>query len=343
MYYSGAKLLSLRDIDGDKPEIFISSTNRSAGKTTYWNRYVLNRFLNHGEKFMLLYRFAYEIDDVANKFFKDINGLFFRDSSMSYALRSKGVYAELFFNDVPCGYATSLRSKVMIKKLSHLFSDTARILFDEFQPEDNIYIPKEIDAFQSIHKSIARGNGERNRYVPVLLVSNPVTLLNPYYISFGISERLKTNTKFLRGKGWVMEHQYIPDNDSDEKQLSGFEKAFAGSNYDKFANQNVYLNDNSSLIESPKGKSRYYATIRFQGTDYALRQYDELGFMLCDTNADLSFPIKIATTTNDMNVNYVMINKYKSTIDYLRFLFNNGAFRFRNLACKNAILNVLSY
>ena len=34
-YYNGSKLLSLKDINKQTPEIFISTSNRSAGKTTF--------------------------------------------------------------------------------------------------------------------------------------------------------------------------------------------------------------------------------------------------------------------------------------------------------------------
>ena len=56
-YYDGTKLLSMLDINGDKPEIYLCTSNRTAGKTTYFNRLVTKKFLNEGIKFMLVYRF----------------------------------------------------------------------------------------------------------------------------------------------------------------------------------------------------------------------------------------------------------------------------------------------
>ena len=77
MYYDGTKLLSLKDINNKTPEIFICTSNRTAGKTTYFNRLVVNRFIKHNKKFMLLYRFNYELDNIDEKFFKDVKELFF--------------------------------------------------------------------------------------------------------------------------------------------------------------------------------------------------------------------------------------------------------------------------
>ena len=82
-YYDGTKLLSMKDINGNTPEIFMCTTNRTGGKTTYFGRLCVNRFLKHNEKFMLIYRYNYEIDDCADKFFKDLSNLFFKGSTMT--------------------------------------------------------------------------------------------------------------------------------------------------------------------------------------------------------------------------------------------------------------------
>ena len=63
-FYDGTKLLSMKDIKGQTPEIFMCTTNRSGGKTTWFNRYVLKKFITKREKFALFYRFKYELDDV---------------------------------------------------------------------------------------------------------------------------------------------------------------------------------------------------------------------------------------------------------------------------------------
>ena len=49
--YDATKLLSQTDINGNKPQLFISTTNRSSGKTTWFSRYLIKRFKKYGEKF----------------------------------------------------------------------------------------------------------------------------------------------------------------------------------------------------------------------------------------------------------------------------------------------------
>ena len=349
-YYDGTKLLSLKDINGEKPEIYIVTTNRTCGKTTYFGRLCVNRFLDKGEKFCLLYRYNYEIDDVANKFFKDIGQLFFPNMFMRSERKAKGIYHELFLGLVTeagsqgksCGYAISLNSADQIKKYSHLFSDVKRILFDEFQSETNHYCDNEIEKFISIHTSIARGQGEQIRYVPVFMLSNPVSIINPYYVEMGISNRLTKQTKYLRGNGWVLEQGYV-DSAAEAANTSGFNKAFEKNNYTAYSAESVYLNDNLSFIEKPSGFSRYIATIRYNNVEYGIREFPNKGIVYCDDKADSSYKYKLAVTTDDHDINYVMLKQNIVFISNLRYFFEKGCFRFKDLKCKEAILKAISY
>lgn len=341
-YYDGTKLLSLKDAEGNKPEIYMCTTNRTGGKTTYYGRMLVNRFKDKGEKFGLIYRFKYELDDCAEKFYKDIGSLFFKGTTMTSKQRAKGVYHELYIDDVPCGYAFALNSADSIKKLSHLFSDVKRLLFDEFQSETNNYCPDEVKKFLSVHTSIARGQGEQARYVPVYMLSNPVSIINPYYVEMGISERLNSETRFLRGRGFVLEQGYV-DSAAQAQRESGFNKAFQKNKYTAYSTECVYLNDTTSFIEKPTGSCKYLATLKYNGREYALKSYPELGIIYCDNKPDRTFKYKISVTTDDHEINYVMLRSHDMFICQLRYFFEKGCFRFKDMGCKEAVLKALSY
>ena len=350
-YYDGTKLLSLKDIDGNTPEIFICTTNRTGGKTTFWNRWAFNKYLEGKGKFCLIYRYSNELKSVADKFFKDINTLFFPEFSVTAESRSDGQFMELFCTNIrdgenvlprPIGYAVALNNADAVKKNSHLFSDVNRMIFDEFQSESKHYCSNEIEKFQSIHVSIARGQGKQVRYVPVIMISNPVSLINPYYVAMGISQKLKTDTKFLRGQGYVLEQGYIESASLAQKE-SGFNKAFKKSNYLNYASEAVYLNDSLAFIEKVKGKSRYIATIRYKGVEYGIREFADLGILYCDDRPDTTYPYKLSITTQDHDINYVMLKKNEMFVLNMRYFFEKGCFRFKDLMCKEVILKMLSF
>ncbi len=350
-FYDGTKLLSLKDINGETPEIYMCTTNRSGGKTTFFNRMVTKRFLNFGKKFCLIYRYNYELDNVADKFFKDIGNLFFTDKFMRSERRASGIYHELFIGNKSedikeggrsCGYAIALNGADQLKKYSHLLSDTSCMIFDEFMPESNRYCTNEISKFISVHVSIARGNGEQSKYLPVYMISNPVSIINPYYVELGISERLTDQTNFLRGDGFVLEQGFV-ESASEAQKLSAFNRAFANNSYIAYASESVYLNDNKAFIEKPLGNSRYLCTLKYKGRDYAIREFAEAGVIYCDDRADNTFKDKIAVTTADHDINYVMLKRNEFFISNLRYYFERGCFRFKDLRCKEAVMKALSY
>lgn len=332
----------MNDINGNKPELYIVTTNRTGGKTTYFGRLMINRFLNKGLKFALLYRFNYELGDVCDKFYSEIGRLFFPEHSMSGQLKANNVYSELKLDGKVCGYALALNAADNIKKYSHLFADVDCILFDEFQSETGHYCPREIEKFISVHTSIARGKGKQIRYVPVYMLSNTVSLINPYYTELDVVNRLQADTKFLKGDGFVLEQGFV-QSAADAMLDSGFNKAFKKSQYVAYAAQNVYLNDNYAFIEKPNGKSRYLCTLKYNGSQFAVREYPDMGIIYCDDSYDKTFPTKISVTTDDHAVNYVMLKRNDLFLSNLRFLFDRGCFRFKNLLCKEAALKALSY
>ena len=342
-YYDGTKLLSLLDINAEKPELYLCTSNRSAGKTTYFGRLCVNRFKEKGEKFVLIYRYNYELDDCADKFFKDLSTLFFNGANMTSKRRASGIFHELYIDDESCGYAVSLNSADQLKKYSHLFSDVKRGIFDEFQSESNHYCSDEIRKFISLHTSIARGQGEHVRYVPIYMLANPVSIINPYYTELGISERLKDDTKYLKGNGFVLEQGFV-ETASRAQQNSGFNKAFSKNNYVAYSSECVYLNDSKAFIEKPESqKNRYLCTLKYNGNDFGIREYYEEGIIYVSDKVDKSFKLKIAVTTDDHEINYIMLKRNSAYIDMLRFYFEKGCFRFSTLKCKEAVIKALSY
>ena len=341
-YYDGTKLLSMLDINGNKPEIYMVTTNRTGGKTTYFGRLAINRFIKNGSKFGLIYRYNYELDDIVDKFYKDIGSLFFKDKEMTSKRRANGIFHELFLDGKSCGYALSLNNADMIKKYSHLFSDIELLIFDEFQSETNHYCDNEVKKLLSVHTSIARGQGKQVRYVPVIMIGNAVSIINPYYIELGISARLKDDTKFLKGDGFILEQGYI-DTASIAQKESGFNRAFSRNKYVAYSSENVYLNDSKAFVEKPTGDSRYIATLKYNDTYYGIREFLEDGIIYCDDRPDKTFRLKITVTTADHEINYVMLKRNDMFLSNLRFYFEKGCFRFKDLRCKEAVLKALSY
>lgn len=351
-YYDGTKLLSLKDINKEVPEIYICTGNRTSGKTTYFSRHAVKRFLKNHEKFTLLYRYIYELDDVSDKFFKDIGSLFFQGYSMTSERKASGIYHELFLeypdstDDNPhvesCGYAIAINGADQIKKYSHLLSDTALIIFDEFQSESNHYCSNEIKKLMSIHTSLARGQGHQSKRLPLIMISNNISIINPYFAVMGISNRLLPSTHFLRGDGWVLE-QNNNKNASHALKESAFMRAFSSDSYAQYAVSGKYLNDTNAFIERMPEYGRYLVTIKYQEKQYSIKEYTDLGLIYVSDSVDSGFPFRLAIDLNDHAVNYVLLSKNEMFIKDMRNLFEHGSVRFKNQLCKDAFITMCSY
>lgn len=347
-YYTLNRIQNIKDLDKKTPEIYIIMGNKAAGKTTAVSKYLLDNFFTNNQKFGLIYRFNYELDDIADKFFKDIHGLFFKNYIMKSERKAGGIYAELFIakdEEKPiwqsCGYGVTLNSSEQLKKYSHLFSDIGVLFFDEFQSETNHYCGKEVHKFQLLHSTIARGQGKQSRYVPVYMCSNAVSIVNPYFLALGISNRLQKNTKILRGHGFVLE---ITQNKSAEKAMeeSSFVKAFGSSEFNEYAIKSVYLNDSEAFIEKPTGESHYILTIKNNGKLFGIYEY-ETGVVYVSNKADPTFRYKLSVGINDHDKNFLLLRTYDPVIDAYKKLFEIGQMRFKNQECKDAFLQLIKY
>lgn len=345
-FYNGTKLITLKDIGGQTPEIFMCCGNRTAGKTFYFKRMLLRRFINSRKKFCILVRFNYELDGVAENFFFDIGPVSFQGHQMSDKPVGRNLFMKLFFDGEHCGYAVALNSADTIKKYSSRFVDVDAIFFDEFQPETNKYCPDEFEKFVSIHISIARGGGEHVRYVPVYMCSNSYSLLNLYFVRFGVHKRLGNGAKFVRGDGWVLE-MTLNEHAAKAYTSSAFGRAIAtsnqGSRYNSYVAQNKFLADSNAFICKMSGPARFFVKVTRNGQTYGIWAYDRQGIMFVSHKFDPSWPINLAFDTNDHDVNLVLVKHTTFYVKQLKEYFDVGMLRFEDVDCKNLFMDLVGY
>lgn len=341
MYYNGSKILNTLDIDKQKPEIYMVTGNRSSGKTTFFNKKMVDTFLEEGKQFALLYRFSYELQNCANAFFDDIRGLFYPNMEMVSVSKCRGLYKELILNGDTCGYALCLNCADTIKRNSHVFTNVQHILMDEFQSETNKYCEDEVTKFISIHKSIARGAGKQSRFVPVYMVSNCVSILNPYFDAMGVTDRLKQNTKILRGRGWVLEQNFNKEA-ANALANSRFMQAFEGNKSIPYITENVYLNDNNTFVEKKPNHTKYVCGLKHNDTMFNIAFDLETDTYYTSPGYDKSFPLVLAANI-ESHTDMTTYSPNSLLVKQLRLAFHSGNFRFKNLKSKNATLAYLHY
>lgn len=348
-FYNGYELLSKLDRNQEKPEIYISTTNRSAGKTTFFAGYLIHRFCKFGEKFCLLFRYKYEIekDNAINSFFPAVNELFFPELEMKSEIGLDTVFTNLYIKPksedtwIHCGYATSLSARDQIKKYSNMLNDTKRILFDEFQPESKKYLPNEVESLDSIHTSIARGGGSQCKYLPVILISNLVDINNPYYDALDVIKDMDISCKFYRGNGFVIEQGFNEASAFAHKE-STFSRALKNSKYRKLNEEKQYLQTDYNMIVNIKNLSGVYLfTLKYKDNFYSCRYLEEIGIYYISDNPDKTHNLTLACTKQDISDSsiYDVNNRF---VKLMKKKFFESSVRFSSFKSREAFLEFIS-
>lgn len=309
-YYCGHELLSKLDRNGKKPEIFISTSNRSAGKTTWIGGYFLDKFLKKGELFCIILRKKYQLEKAVSymAYFPSALSVFFPSLELKEEIGLKGVfnciYIRLRGDENPwylCGYSTSVNASDDVRNFSNMFDSVKRMWMDEFQPESGDYVKDEVKKVFSIHTSLARGGGSQSRYLPLILSGNLIDIFNPYYDALGVTKDLDISAKFYRGIGFVIE-QGFNENACEAHSNSAFNRAFENVGYNKVLTQKEYLNTNYNMIlKAPNLKGDYLFTIKHHDVYYSVRYLNEIAMYYVSESVDKSVALSLACSKDDMS------------------------------------------
>lgn len=343
-FYNGNNVLQKLDLDGEKPFLIFISGNRTAGKTFWCKKFMLDRYIKYKEQFLIIVRFGYQLKGMADMIMNDMTTPY--PKYLNHTLKERvilkdGVIA-LEANGEDYGYVISLNSADNIKRLSGMFSKVRWGLFDEFQSENNKYCPDEFNKFQSVMYSVNRGEGKFVRDFQVFMCSNMISLLNPYFSHFGIGARLQHDTHYLRGHGWVCEFVHN-QNATEAAENSAMGRCFKGTKYMSMGATNIYLNDNYCFIDKLPIDGEMYLVLKYKGKNYGVWRCHSIIYI--SEKYDPSFKNIVALTINDHTpeVSSRLLMGRDVTYMYLREVFQRGLVRFDGLESKQAFFTYLGY
>lgn len=339
-YYCGYSLLNMRDLNDEIPEIFICSGNRTAGKTFFFKRFMMRLCVETKKQFLVLVRKRTQLYTAAKSFVEDLQEC--KDMPGQYSVNNSDIVGvkEIFYGSYLVGYISYLNYADDIKEASNMFNNVCVIFKDEIQLPNGNYLENEIGKLRSIHKSCARGFGEKTRYLPTILCGNELSLINPYYVTFGIHKRLNKETKKMRGNGWVMQ---ITWNESAAQLAtkSAFEKAFGEDKQSLSDNFNVYM-DNLNMVGVPVNKKYLKILFIMYVNKVPFGVWGGQGFYYVSRKVDLSCPRKYAMDLESHNEKTILIQRNDILFISLRKYFESGLFRFQDVECRSIMIDALA-
>lgn len=339
-YYQLNKILTIKDLDGVIPWLLFVVGNRTAGKTFAVKAFLLRRWLNHREKFVLFVRWHADIRGIITGFFdRDVGPLKFRDHDMSQRPILGGMAQELLMDGIPCGYVIAINDVDKIKANSATFSDATWGFLDEFQPESGRYCTDEVHKLWTIIVSISRGGktGAHIREFRTILCSNNVTLFNPYYDYFRVSGRLKPETKFLRGNGWVLEQTLnVEAADAIRSRYGGI----TGKDMD-YAASNIYLKDTDAFLDPANGPKGCLAVFVQRGKTYSVwgMALDDIWLISSRLTGETRFVY--ACTDDDHKPGTIRLTRSDEIFKQLVKIYRRGFMRFDTGSARAAWLEIL--
>lgn len=352
-YYDGTNLLKMKDEEGKEPNVFISLSGRSYGKTTWFYNYMLERAVDEDKRFVILTRNKNNINGVAENF---ISGYKMReyDGMFSISNLNDGVVKQINYRTDTepskiLGYVFALSSSNKIKEVSKKLEENLDIVFfDEFIVESgSSYLTNEMTKLQSICQSVFR-----TRHYKIVMCANLVSSICPAFSTFVnkdglcITDILEMNreAKRLKGIGWVLE--IAEQSEYIKNHLQENNRAFAASNYTKMSVSNAFNDDRNLIDKSVKKEKRIAVAYILNDNDfYLLSVCQKSGIYFFERwYGEINDKIdKYTITQNNIGSDTIYINGNTILKGDLRRLYDAALIKFDSLSSKQLIVNFIKY
>lgn len=211
------------------------------------------------------------------------------------------------------------------------------IFFDEFLNEENDYINDEVSKnFMSVCDSIIRNRED----VRVILVSNTISMINPYYSYFGI--------KRLTGRFTKGEHNSIVEFTDSEKfreyrKGTKFGSTIVGTSYGDYALSGAFLlDDMTNVIEKPPVKTKHYLfNIVLDENNIEVNMMN--GLLYFSKSNDYSRRSYTPYVENAKTYNSTYVEKTFRYFKMIQKYFMLNKVMYQSLIIKNAIIEFMQY
>jgi hypothetical protein len=327
-YYSFSSILSRNAVYN-----FVIGA-RGLGKTYGAKRKTINDYIKKGDQFIYLRRYSTELKSALPTIFADIAhefpGYHFKvQGSEMYIKKGEGKTAKWEV----IGYGVAL-SKAQQKK-SVAYPKVKTIIFDEFIIDRGAvhYIPEEAKAFNDFFSTVDRWKDKTR----VLFLANSVSIMNPYFIEYGIKP---TNEEWITmGEGFLCCHLAPSAEFSTGVYRTRFGKFIAGTEYADYSVEGEFSDNNDSLIAKKNSEAKYYCTLETRtGTFSIWIDYSGPFFFIQEKRPKQEtfwtmLPEKMAEGK-------VLVTYTDKMIQNLRSAFSRGRVSFSNPQARNAFVGI---
>lgn len=232
---------------------------RGTGKTFGATEFVINQFLKKKDEFVYIRRYKSDLQKSLRSFF---DAIIKENKFNDHIFGRKG--STLYIDDEICGYGVTLSTAHQLKSTN--FSKVKWIIFDEAFIEDGQghYLKNEVEIFLGLIETISR-----MRDVRVLILANSTNSANPYFLYFNL--HLPYNNDIITFKDGLILLSYGKNEEYIKaKKDTKFGRLVAGTDYEEYAIENKFVNDNKDFIEKKDKNSKFSFSFIYNDNRYGV-------------------------------------------------------------------------
>lgn len=300
---------------------------RGCGKTYSTTRYVLDNFLQKGEKFLYIRRNRNQIAPAAKNFFADYTD--------QYPITAQ--HKMFLLDDKEIGYYCNLSEAQTLKSGFDLKTVTTIVYDEVIEKNPQKYLIGEYIEFSDLLDTTLR---LRNDAV-VIFLGNSYSIYNPYTLQWGTSfapgqKRWASSDNFYR-----VELIEMPDI-SKVRETTIVGRFTKGTEYDEMATHNQFIQDTDEQIKQKTGKCQIGWSVEHAGTEFYLWQEWDSGLVVIDTNGS-ACKWRFTVDKDHAGKTYRLIKAFPAWILKFRELFGQGRIFFQTKKVRAQFLEVMKY
>ena len=279
--------------------------------------------------FVVLVRYKEDIQNLKDGWWEIVahiypDYIFYSKRNIIYAKNSKETF--------PIGEFIALRDYMRAKRKPR--PKVRIIFFDEFLNEENDYLKNEIKAYLSVCDSIIRNRENVRCY----LVSNHISVINPYFNYFGIYQLGK---RFTRGQ----HDSLLEFTDSAEfveyRKSTKFGASIDGTEYGEYAMLGkMLLDDMTNVSKVPDGECHHQFNLILEGMPLEVCMMSNLLYIRKSRDKTA---ISYTPYVDDAVLGAIFCTKSLSHFNFIVDKFTRDEIMYESLEIKNAIINFVRF
>ena len=325
IYYNYDRIISYDAL------LYMLIGERGVGKTYGASKLVVKEFIKKKRQFVYLRRYKTELSKSSKKFFSE---LIKNEEFPDHQLEVRG--STFVIDEEVAGYSMTLSTAQQLKGTN--FTGVRYIIFDEFLIEEGQghYLKNEVLSFLGLIESVARMHD-----IKVFMLANAVSEINPYFLFFDLTLPYNNDIKLFKD-GLILLQYMKNEAYRQAKKETKFGRLISGTDYEDYAVNNKFYDDNKTFIEHKTGSSKFSFSFVYKGITLGVWIDYDNGKMYV-SNDYLNNGLMFATTTEDHKPNTMLYSIAKKYFCWNSFIqnFKLGNVYFENSKIKNISKDVL--